>query len=169
MKARAHTSHRSQRGAALFVAMIMLVLTTVMVASAFSVSMVNTRSVGNMQTRTEAVAAANRAIEQVLASPFSDAPAAESIDVDLDNDGVTEYQVDFAVPTCVSATQIAAVSPPPSSLTLGTAFTTASSSFYRTVWDLDATVTHEATGTSVHVRQGVRVLLTQTQFTATCS
>jgi Tfp pilus assembly protein PilX len=169
MMSRRHTSPRSQRGAALFVALIMLVLTTVMVASAFSVTMVNTRSVGNMQTRTEAVAAANRAIEQVMASPFSDDPTAETIAVDLDNDGTPEYDVDFAEPTCVSATQIAAASPPPSSLTLGSAFTTAASSFYRSVWDLDATVTHQASGTSVHVRQGVRVLLTQTQFAATCS
>jgi hypothetical protein len=165
MTSRRH-SHRSQRGAALFVALIMLVLTTVMVASAFSVSMVNTRSVGNMQTRTEAVAAANHAIEQVLASPFSDAPAAESIDVDLDKDGTTDYTVDFAIPTCVSATPIPSPPPKLTSLTIVLPTTT---SFYRSVWDLDATVTHEATGTSVHVRQGVRVLLNQTQFNATCT
>ena len=90
-------SHR-QQGAALVVALIMLTLTTVMVASAFSISQVNTRSVGNMQLRGEAVAAANRAIEQIIASPFTTAPAAESIDVDLDNDGEPEYQVAFEVP-----------------------------------------------------------------------
>lgn len=163
-----HVSHR-QQGAALVVALILLTLTTVMVASAFSISQVNTRSVGNMQLRGEAVAAANRAIEQIIASPFNVAPAAESIDVDLDNDGQPEYQVDFATPTCVSASPIASAAPPPSSLSLGSAFASASSTFYRAVWDLDASVMHLASGTSVHVRQGVRVLLTQAEYNSTCT
>ena len=163
-----HGSHR-QQGAALVVALILLTLTTVMVASAFSISQVNTRSVGNMQLRGEAVAAANRAIEQIIASPFNVAPAAESIEVDLDNDGQPEYQVEFAVPSCVSASRIASAAAPPSSLTLGSAFGSASSTFYRTVWDLDASVIHLASGTSVHVRQGVRVLLTQAEYNSNCT
>jgi hypothetical protein len=167
MNIRRSNSRRSQRGAALFVALIMLVLTTVMVASAFSVSMVNTRSVGNMQTRSEAVAAANRALEEVMALPFNLVPTADSINVDLDNDGASEYTVDIAIPTCVSATPIAA--PPPGGITSATIILPTPPSYYRTVWDLDATVTHVATGTSIHVRQGVRVLLSQAQFNATCS
>ena len=163
-----NVSH-GQQGAALVVALIMLTLTTVMVASAFSISQVNTRSVGNMQLREEAVAAANRAIEQIIASPFSVTPAAESIDVDLDNDGRPEYQVAFEMPSCISATQIASAAPPPSSLTLGSAFTTSAGTFYRTVWDLDASVMHLASGTSVHVRQGVRVLMTQAEYNSSCT
>jgi len=158
-----------QKGAALIVALIMLVLTTVMVVSAFSMSNVNTRSVGNMQFRGEAIAAANRAIEQVLGSPFTDAPAAETIEVDIDNDGTADYQVAFAIPTCVQATQFATSSAPPSSLSLGTAFAVAGSTFYQTIWDLDASVMHVATGTSVQVRQGVRVLLTQAQYNTVCT
>jgi Tfp pilus assembly protein PilX len=158
-----------QRGAALIVALIMLALVTLMVVSAFTMSNVNTRSVGNMQFRGEAIAAANRAIEQVLGSPFTDAPAAENIDVDIDNNGAADYQVAFAVPTCVQATRITTASAPPSSLSLGTAFAVAGSTFYQTVWDLDASVTHLATGTSVHVRQGVRVLLTQAQYNTVCT
>ncbi len=82
-----------QRGAALVIALIMLTLITVMVTSAFTVSTVNARTVGNMQWRGEAVAAANQAIERVLGSPFTDAPRAETIDVDIDNDGGIDYQV----------------------------------------------------------------------------
>jgi Tfp pilus assembly protein PilX len=160
------TAHRSgQRGAALVVALIMLTLITVMVTSAFTVSNVNARSVGNMQWRGEAIAAANQAIERVIASPFTAAPR----DVDIDNDGSNDYQVLFNPPMCVSATQIAAAATPPSSLSLGIGFSVTASSYYQTVWDLDANVTHLASGTAVHVRQGVRVLLSQTQYDAVCA
>jgi hypothetical protein len=159
----------SQRGAALVISLIMLTLITVMVTSAFTLSTINARSVGNMQYRGEAVAAANQAIERVLGSPFTNSPRAETLDVDIDNDGRNDYQVVFNPPTCVSASQIAVASPPPSSLSLGTAFSLAASNYYQTVWDLDANVTHLASGTSVHVRQGVRVLLSQTQYNAVCA
>jgi hypothetical protein len=158
-----------QNGAALVVSLILLTLITVMVASAFTAASVNTRAVGNMQFRAEAIAAANQAIERVLASPFTEAPATESLDVDIDNNGTTDYEVAFAIPACVSATQIASASAPPSSLSLGSGFAVAGSTFYRTVWELDANVTHSATGTSVRVRQGVRVLLTQAQYNTVCT
>jgi hypothetical protein len=160
---------RHQRGAALIVSLVMLTLITVMVTSTFTLSNVNAKSVGNMQLRSEAVAAANQAMERVIGSPFTDDPSAESIDVDIDNDGTPDYQIDFQQPTCVNATQIAAASVPPSSLSLGSAFTVAASTYFQTVWDLDASVTHVATGTSVHVRQGVRVLLGQAQYEAVCT
>jgi Tfp pilus assembly protein PilX len=160
---------REQNGAVLVVALILLTLITVMVVSAFTATTVNTRAVGNMQFRAEAVAAANQAIERVLGSPFTDSPAAESIDVDIDNNGTADYQVAFAVPTCVAATKFSTASAPPSSLSLGSGFAVAGSTFYKTIWDLDATVTHSATGTSVNVRQGVRVLLTQAQYNTVCA
>jgi hypothetical protein len=159
---------RRQNGAALVVALILLTLITVMVASAFTATSVNTRAVGNMQFRDEAIAAANQAMERVLSSPFTDAPSAETLEVDIDNNGTTDYQVDFAEPTCVSATEISTPSAPGSSLSLGPGFALAGSTFYRTVWDLDATVTHASTGTAVHVRQGIRVLLTQAQYNSVC-
>lgn len=160
---------RQQRGAALIVALIMLTLITVLATSAFQLSNTSLQSVGNMQTRDEAIAAANKAMEQVLSSPFTDAPAADAIDVDIDNDDTIDYRVSFAAPTCVSAQQIAAASVPPSSLSLGSVFTTAASHYYQTLWDLDATVVHEASGTEVRVRQGVRVLLSQLEYDAVCS
>ena len=158
-----------QSGAALVVGLIMLTLITLLVTTAFQLSSTSLMSVGNMQTRDEAVAAANKAIEQILSSPFTDAPTAESIDVDIDNDDTSDYTVDFAEPTCVSAQQIAATNIPPSSISLGGIFNTVASHYYQTVWDLNATVIHQASGTQVQVRQGVRVLLTQLQFDAVCS
>ena len=70
---------RSQSGATLIVGLIMLVLITVIVLSAFTFSSSNLKSVGNMQIREEALAAANLATEQVIASPFTDAPTAQEI------------------------------------------------------------------------------------------
>lgn len=162
-------SHRKQTGAALIVSLIMLTLITLLVTTAFQLSNTSMMSVGNMQTRDEAVAAANKAIEQVLSSPFTDDPTADSINVDIDNDDTSDYVVNFAEPTCVSAQQIAATNIPPSSLSLGTVFNTVASNYYQTVWDLNATVIHQGSGTEVQVRQGVRVLLTQLQYDAVCT
>jgi hypothetical protein len=159
----------SQRGATLVVGLIMLVLITLLVTSAFMLSSSNLRSVGNMQNRNEAIAAANKAIEQVVSSPFTDAPAAEAIDVDIDNDNTTDYVVNFAAPTCVSASLLPGAAAPPSSITLGPAFSPASTAFYESVWDLDANVVDSNdSGASVRVRQGVRVLLTEAQLNAVC-
>ena len=126
-------------------------------------------SVGNMQFRDEAIAAANAAMEQVLSSPFTDAPTAQAINVDINNDGVTDYEVNFAKPTCVSDSDLVINSAPPSSISLGRSFSVLGSTYYHTVWDLDATVTDAtASGASVRVREGIRVLLTKAQYTAAC-
>jgi Tfp pilus assembly protein PilX len=165
---RGRHARRSERGATLIVSLILLTLITVMLASTFSLSSTNLKSVGNTQVRNEAIAAANAAIEQVVSSPFTNAPAAESINVDINNDGVAEYTVNFAAPKCVSAIAITPSSLPVSSLSLGSSFASTAASYYQTVWDLDATVIDTASGASVHLHQGVRKLLNQAQYTAAC-
>jgi hypothetical protein len=152
----------------LVVGLIMLVLITLMLTTAFTLSSTNLKSVGNMQFRNEAVAAGNIAIERVLGSPFAAAPSAEEILVDTNNDGTNDYTVSIATPVCVRAS----VAAPPvlSSVTLPTMST---SYTWNTVWDIDATVTPTsdnpgASGTSVHVRSGVRVLLSQIDKDAVC-
>lgn len=163
-----------QRGATLVVGLILLTLITIMVVGAFSVSSTNVQSVGNMQLRDEAIAAANRGIELVMSSAFTAAPAAQTVDVDIDNDGTMDFHVDFEQPTCISAERIAGASTPPSSIFLGTTFGSSTSDAYQTVWDLNADVSAfdqgtVAHGTSVRVHQGVRVLLTEVQYNAVCS
>lgn len=165
---------RRERGAALVVGLILLALITIMVVSAFNLSSTNVQAVGNMQLRDEAIAAANRGIELVMSSAFTEAPAAQTVDVDIDNDGTMDFQVEFARPTCVSAERIGGTSVPPSSLFLGEAFTASTSDAYRTVWDLQADVSAfdqgtVAYGTAVHVHQGVRVLLTDVQYNTVCA
>ena len=56
----------SQRGVTLVVSLIVMILITMMVLAFLALSNSNFKSVGNMQFRNEATAAANKAIEQVI-------------------------------------------------------------------------------------------------------
>ncbi len=161
---RLRSSSRRQRGATLMLGLIMLVLITLVVTTAFTLSTTNLKAVGNMQMRNEAIAAANAAIEQVLSSPFTTAPVAETITVDINNDGTNDYDVNIAVPTCIRASVAADSSL--SSLSLPTSMSSAS--FWNTIWDIDATVTDAASGTAVRVRSGMRVKLSDSQKNISC-
>lgn len=154
----------SQRGATLIVGLIMIVLITLIVVNAFTLSSSNLKSVGNMQVREEAIAAANKAVEQLISSPFTNSLGTQSFTVDINKDGADDYTVAVAVPTCIRALQATAAAP--SDVELGAAMSAGST--WNTEWDIDATVTDSASGASVRVRQGVRVLLSQTQKEAAC-
>jgi Tfp pilus assembly protein PilX len=163
---------RTQTGATLIVGLILLVVITLVVVSAFTLSTSNLKAVGNMQFRDEAVAASNSAIEGVLSSLLINGsivqPPSQIISVDIDHDNVIDYTVNVSAPTCIRATQVAsgsAASGSGSSVTLGV--TTATPS-YNTIWDINANVTDARSGASVQVRQGVRVVLTQAQKNAVC-
>jgi hypothetical protein len=158
-------SLHAQRGVTLVIGLIMLVLLTLIVTTAFSLSSTNLRSVGNMQFRDEAIAAANMAIELKISSNLTVAPAAEDdLPVDIDNDGDTDYLVDIEVPRCVRASQ--AISTSLSSVTLPGM---SSSSFWNSVWDFNTTVSDANSGANIRIHQGVRVLLTETQKNAICA
>ena len=155
-----------ERGAALVVGLIMLVLITLMLITALNLGVTNFRAVGNMQFRDEATAAANQAIEQVISSPFTNAPAAETVNIDINDDGSTDYVVGIAVPQCIMASQ--AFSADPSSVSLPPSMSL--SSTWNTVWDIDATVNGSGNvgGAAVRVRSGVRVLLSAVDKAAVC-
>lgn len=156
-----------QRGATLVVGLIMLLLFTLMVASAFTLSSTNLKSVGNMQARDEALAAANIAIARLAESPFTDDPSAESINVDINNDSATDYVVSMAEPVCSEAVEVpATVDGYESGVRSGIV---TPDSQWNTVWDIEATVDDPVTGASVTVKTGVRVLLSQIQKNAVCS
>lgn len=162
--ARRQVSAHTQRGATLIIGLIMIVLITLIVVNAFSLSSTNLKAVGNMQVRNEEIAAANQAIEQVISSPFTDAPVTQSLNVDINKDGVNDYVVVIAAPTCMRA--VVAASADPSDVELDPSMSSAST--WNTEWDIDSKVTDVASGASVRVRQGVRVLLSDTQKTAVC-
>jgi hypothetical protein len=158
---------RNQRGAALVVSLIMLALVTLIVITALNIGSSNFRAVSNTQFRDEAIAAAELAIQDVISSDFAAAPAAQlGLEVDLNEDGVTDYIVDIAEPQCIFASQ--ASDADPSSLALPGAMTAAST--WNTVWDLDATVVPagNAGGAAVRIRTGVRLLLDQADLDVVC-
>jgi Tfp pilus assembly protein PilX len=67
---------RRQRGATLIVSLIMLLLITLLAISSFTVGKSNLQIVGNMQQRTQALAAAQSAIATVISSiQFTATPA----------------------------------------------------------------------------------------------
>lgn len=153
-----------QRGATLIVALIMLALITLLVVNAFTLSSSNLKAVSNMQIRDEAVAAANQALETVISTDFTTAPAASNFSVDINKDGTVDYTVAVDMPTCVKASQ--ASTGYPSDVELGASMS--SGGTWYTDWDLKATVTDAATGASVKVREGITVLLTAAKKVISC-
>ncbi len=164
----------SQHGATLVVGLIMLALITVMVTSAYTVSNSNLKAVGNMQTHNESIAAANKAIEQVVNSwDFASAPMADEIRVSINNDNPINYIVKIATPACVSSSTRAGSTDPGSELRTGIDALTngtgnSGTTSYSVVWDVAATVSGVGTNTSLVVHQGINRTLSQTQCNAAC-
>jgi Tfp pilus assembly protein PilX len=154
-----------QKGAALVVSLVMLVLITLLVIAALSLGTANFRAVSNTQFREQAISAANFAIQNRISSNFDTSAADDTtdIDVDLDNDGTDEYSV-AVTPTCVSAT--VASSADPSSVSLPGTMTAGSS--WNTVWDIAAEVDDPVSGAAVEVHAGVRVFLSDAAKIAAC-
>lgn len=83
-----------QRGATLFMTLIMLVVLTLFVVSAITTSTVNLRVVGNMQVQHQAEAAAQQAIEQLASDKANfTTPAAHTYTIN-------GYTVTVAKPLC---------------------------------------------------------------------
>jgi Tfp pilus assembly protein PilX len=164
--------HR-QRGVTLIVGLIMLVLISMMVASAFTLNSGNLKAVGNMQLRNEVIAAANKAVEQAIQSSFptgfTTLPPVQTIRLDIDNDGVDDYSVSVATPVCVE------VSLSSGSTGTGTCggfraggLAGCATSTYSSMWNIQAQVTDTASGAQVEMHQGVRMELSDGQRAAVC-
>ncbi len=156
-------SYKSQRGAVLLVSLIMLVLFTVIMAGLFSRSNTTIKAVGNMQMRSQALSAANFAIEQVISSDFTASPQAETVTIDIDNDNTADFTATIAIPDCIRAYAASASSPSSVSLPGMT------STNWNTVWEIVSTVTDDVSGAFVRVRAGVNVVLTDSEKAAVCS
>jgi len=157
------TRHAQRGMMTLFVSLVMLLLITAMVMTAFTLSTTNLRAVGNMQTRNEAIAAASVVIAQEMSS-FTDTPVAVvDFPVDINGDGVDDYLVSVAEPVCIRAT--------PATITSSSSVTLpgmSSSAAWNTIWDFDAVVNDPVTGASVRVREGMRVLLSEAERDDIC-
>src|ERR1700692_3718270 len=97
-----------QRGAALIVSLIMLILISLLAVASFRLGKSDLQIVGNMQQRKQALSAAQQAIEQVISSTlFTTAPTnalptpcggvANTACVDVNGDGVADVNVSILV------------------------------------------------------------------------
>lgn len=172
---------RSQSGLTLFVALIMLVMVTLLVVSAFRVSNTNLKIVASMQGQQEAISAAQAAIEQVLSTPhFAEEPAivaATPITVDMNQTGGNfAYTVTMTpAPRCIRARPVSPTELNPSSVNdrpcIGSARQGAgmmASFCSNTIWEISATTTDSVTGASTLVRQGVSLRVAATDALSFC-
>lgn len=164
----------AQRGVAtMFVTMVLLVLITLMVVTAYSLSNMNLKTVGNLQMRKEAIASAEKAIELMidgvndtgvpLSNPkFWNPAVARTYNIDIQGDTTGDYVVVIDPPFCLRATLVTISSASSVSLPGMT-----SASAWNTIWRLEANATN-VSGTRVQVRHGVRVLMTEADRNLYC-
>lgn len=180
-----------ERGATLVIALVMLVLLTLFALSAMNTGTTNLKIVGNMQTRAEAMSAAQEAVETVISTPlFISSPAnailnpcgaANTLCTDINGDGTTDYTTRLTPqPSCV-AKQIIQVS----SLNLAnsddvgctagqaqtfgvTGTNTGNSLCANTVWEISAETTSAATGSQAGVTQGIGVRISTDNMATSC-
>lgn len=148
-----------QRGVVLILSLIMLMVLTLMAVSAIRLSTVNLRSVGNAQSRAEAMSTAQRTIDLVLSSNFSDNIAGTASTVTI-SEGGKNYSVVIARPCLVRTV-------PVKNIDLDIALTddkkcldTLSNPYSAcadTIWQLQATSTSGWFGASVSITQGTGI------------
>ena len=138
-----------QHGSSLLLSLVMLVALTLLVVSAVRMSNSNLKTVGNMQFKNEAVAAAQQAIEQQVMGNVSNfyTPVDQPI-------SINGYTGTISAPVCLK------MAPVP-----GYSVDFAASVPKDTYWDVKAVVTDTRTGASATVHQGVKVRM---DSTATC-
>ena len=153
--------HRSrsgrERGIALLMGMVMLVVMTLVALVAIKLTASSVQVVGNSQFRQEATAAGQKAIE-ILISQLIDGtkpPSVQNIDVNMD--GKPDFKVEFLTPVCMSYKPANPKVPGLPKECYGSGST---SLCYWTVWDIVATVSDisAGTGTTVTIHQGVRTI-----------
>lgn len=163
-------SPASQHGVVLVISLLMLVMLTMIVTTAFLMGTTTLRAVGNMQYRDESLAAANAAIGQVASSSnFYTAQSNQDITIYLDNNASNSNpaSVDVVVspPTCVRSF-VASAGSGATSLSLGTM--SASGKTWYTEWDIAATATNQASGAQVTMHQGISTILSDSDKTKYC-
>ena len=159
-----YPTQRSQRGViTIFIAMIMLILITLLVVAAFSLSTTNLRAVGNVQARDEAIAAAQNVIEQIVGEDIALINARVDDEVDINGDGVFDYLVNVPEPVCVRATLVASLASSSVSLPGFSA-----GGAWNTVWEINAVATAVDTGVRASVIQAVRILMDPTEKELSC-
>ena len=161
---------RRERGAALVISAIMLVLLTLFALAVINMSTVNLRVANNEQIKTQAVASAQQVIEQVVSTNFPENPQPMTVAVDINGDSAPDYNVAVAKPVCNNSVPIKLVELDVSQSSDVACFASAASSgsgavgtapagnsvCSNTQWDVSATATDVAnSGATVTVHQGI--------------
>ena len=135
-----------QLGSSLLLSLVMLVVITLLVVSAVRMSNSNLKTVGNMQSKNEAVAAAQQAIEQQVMANVSNfyTPVDQPI-------SINGYTGTVSAPVCIKKVPVS-----------GYSVDFSASVPNDTYWDIKAVVTNSRTGASATVHQGAKVRLDST-------
>jgi Tfp pilus assembly protein PilX len=141
----------SQRGSALIVALILLVVAALLGISAVQAGMMGTRVGRNAQLTQQAQLAAQQAIDTTLSNlaTFTDAataPATSTQAIDIDGDGTADFNVTLNRPACVAianAKDYSYLTNPPKD----------------TTWVIRAVASEINGNTTAEVTQGIRVRL----------
>ncbi|MBI3284598.1 MAG: hypothetical protein HYZ65_07065 [Burkholderiales bacterium] len=173
-----------QSGATLLVSLIMLILLSLMTLTTFKLSKTSLQIAGNQQQRSQALAAAQSAIEEVISSTrFATAPdkailapcnkEANTTCVDLNADGTTDVKV-VVTPTCVSSQVIPVAaldftSPSDAGCIIGTGQSfgveggaSNNSLCANMLWDIQAVAADAVTNAQYVVNQGTAVRVSST-------
>lgn len=183
-------TRRQQRGMTLIVALVMLVALAMLSVWAVKTSTTNMRIVGNTQVRQEAVAAAQGAIEKTISSTLfiqeAAAVAAGPIPVDVDGDGIADYEARLSPkPACyrVRVLKVNELDPDVSADLVclgsssavnagieveGSAPTTGDSLCADSDWNVRAEVKDTRSSASVAVNQGIAVRSLSTDTANAC-
>jgi len=164
-----------QRGATLIVGLVMLVLLTLLGVTAFNTSTSQFRVVGNMQFQSEATAAAQAALNEVLSKGsyfIEPATAPTSRAIDINGDGLGDYTVALSPPCLLSAVTITVAELNPAieddlkclggvvgehTGVMGQATGAALSECSRVMWRLNASVTDPFTKARAEIIEGAAV------------
>ncbi len=150
-----------QRGVVLILSLIMLMVLTLMAVSAIRLSTVNLRSVANAQSRAEAMSTAQRTVDLILSSNFTDniAGTAQTLTV---TEGGKSYSVVVARPCLIRSKPVKnvelvdPVNNADDKKCLDT-LTNPYSACADTIWQIQATSTSGWFGANVSITQGTGI------------
>jgi Tfp pilus assembly protein PilX len=177
-----------QRGISLVVGMIMLLVITLLVVSAFNSSETNLKVVGNMQMRQEAQSSAHQAIEATIGTTVffqnRSLVMAAPVQIDVNGDGSADHVVSVT-PDCFRHAPVATtslnVANPADKPCFGTGANQNSGIFTSggggssaslcadTWWNIQAVVNDAATGAQARMHQGVTVRVPRTDAENNCN
>lgn len=181
---------KTQSGVTLLVTLIILVLMTLLAVSSFLLGKNSMQTVGNMQQRNEAMAAAQETLEDTVSKTYffespnnaiPDGCAANTKCIDVNADGKADVTVKLATPTCIQAQVILVAELDLSNeedkgCSIGVqqgqfaveGAATGNSICADSLWELSAEATDNVTESKVSVTQGAAVRVSTDNVAASC-